>query len=96
MTLNALTANVLRRACPLYPEAALLSKRLDELYGARLDAGVRKKGDMQIIHVNFEFANEEYIGKSQAIFENILLLAKSMVTDQTGFCANYVNQERII
>jgi predicted Zn-dependent peptidase len=84
----------LRRACPLYPETALLSKRLDELYGARLDAGVRKKGDMQIIHVNFEFANEEYIGKSQAIFENILLLAKSMVTDQTGFCANYVNQEK--
>lgn len=93
-TLNALLPNVLRRGCPLFPETAALSKRLDELYGARLNSGVRKKGDSQIIYFNFEFVNERYIGKTENTLESILSLMQSIVLGQTGFSSDYVNQEK--
>lgn len=94
VTINALIPNVLRRGCPLFPETKLLSGQLDELYGAKLDVGVRKKGDSQVIHINFEFINENFISKSQPVLENILELAQSMVLEQTHFPQQYVNQEK--
>lgn len=94
VTINALVPNVLRRGCPLFPESKLLSGQLDELYGAKLDVGVRKKGDSQIIHINFEFVNETFISKSQPVLDNILTLAQSMVLEQSHFSKQYVNQEK--
>ena len=41
---NALLAAVLRRGTSRYPDMSALAARLDELYGARIDVTVRKKG----------------------------------------------------
>lgn len=41
---NALLPAVLRRGTVRYPDLGALSARLDELYGARIDYTVRKKG----------------------------------------------------
>ncbi|OQB13853.1 MAG: Peptidase M16 inactive domain protein [Firmicutes bacterium ADurb.Bin193] len=93
-TLNALLPNVLKRACPLFPESIGLSRHLDNLYGAKLHAGVRKKGDLQVIHINFEFINENYTGKSRPVLESIISLAESAILGQTSFSKEYVAQEK--
>ena len=62
-------ANVLKRGCPQYPDTALLQKRLEQLYGAELNASVKKKGDIQLVCVTFEFANEEYLGSNQSVLK---------------------------
>ncbi len=46
---NALIAAVLRRGTASYPDMGALSRRLDGLYGARIDVTVRKKGETQCV-----------------------------------------------
>jgi len=93
-TKNALLSMVLRRACPLYPDSRSLAKQLDELYGATLETGVRKKGDSQIISMNLSFANEKFINNAESILESVLSLADSMLLKQTLFSKEYVSQEK--
>jgi len=93
-TRNSLLSNVLRRGCPLFPDTKGLSGRLDELFGARLVSGVRKKGDLQVIHINFEFANEKFLPSHQPVLENVLNLASSVIFEQTGFSDEYTGQEK--
>ena len=49
--LNALLVNVLNRGTVSCPDMASLSARLDQLYGARLEPVVRKKGSTSRIFV---------------------------------------------
>ena len=93
-TKNALLSMVLRRGCVLFPDSRSLAKQLDELYGATLETGVRKKGDSQIININLSFANEKFINNSEPILESILTLADSMILKQTHFSKEYVEQEK--
>ena len=92
--MNALAANVIKRGCPLFPESQKLSRRLESLYGASLVTGVRKKGDSQIIHVNFEFVNERFVPGEQSVFGSVFELAKSVVFGQEGFSPEHTAQEK--
>ena len=47
--LYALLPMVLRRGCREYPDMTSLNHRLQELYGAQLDGGVTKRGEIQIV-----------------------------------------------
>lgn len=93
-TVNSLLANILCRGCKDYPDTAALQRRLEELFGAELITGVKKKGDMQLVCVNFEFANEAYIGSKQPVFEDVCNLAEQVVFGQIGFNPIYVEQEK--
>ncbi|MDD3765851.1 MAG: pitrilysin family protein [Eubacteriales bacterium] len=93
-TINALLSNVIKRGCPLFPRTKELARQLEALYGSKVVSGVRKKGDSQVIYINFEFVNENYVLKSQPVMENILDLVKSMVFAQEGFLKEYVSQEK--
>ena len=46
---NALTGAILRRGTAAFPDMGALSRRLDELYGARIDITIRKKGEAQCV-----------------------------------------------
>ena len=46
---NALISAILRRGTAAFPDMGALSRRLDGLYGARIDATVRKKGEAQCV-----------------------------------------------
>ncbi|MCK9478937.1 MAG: insulinase family protein [Firmicutes bacterium] len=94
VTINALLSHALKRGCPSYPDTMQLNKRLDELYGASLSCGVRKKGDSQVIHINFEFISENYVKTNQSILDGIFGLAKEIITGQTHFAAQQVQQEK--
>lgn len=46
---NALSSAILRRGTVSCPDMGALSRRLDQLYGARIDVTVRKKGESQCV-----------------------------------------------
>lgn len=46
---NALLSAILRRGTVTYPDMGALSARLDRLYGARIDATIRKRGEAQCV-----------------------------------------------
>ena len=46
---NALFSAILRRGTVTYPDMGALSARLDRLYGARIDATIRKRGEAQCV-----------------------------------------------
>ena len=46
---NALFSAILRRGTVSFPDMGALSHRLDQLYGARIDTTIRKKGESQCV-----------------------------------------------
>ncbi|MEE0945119.1 MAG: pitrilysin family protein [Clostridia bacterium] len=57
---NALLASVLKQGSNEYPTRELLTKRLDELYGSTLAAGVSKKGEDHILSFEAECISDKY------------------------------------
>jgi predicted Zn-dependent peptidase len=94
VTVNSLLSMVMRRGCPDYPTSRELAIRLDSLYAASLESGVRKKADSQIIAFDFTFANEKFIGNSEPVLENVLKIAYSLILKQDGFSEEHINQEK--
>lgn len=93
-SLNSLLAAMLRRACPDFPTGKELSVHLDNLYGAAFSSTVRKKGERQILCLNFQFVNDKFIESETDILGEILKLAKSAVFNQNSFSEEYLAQEK--
>lgn len=94
VTLNALLARVLKRACRSYKTTELLHKKLSSLYGSYISSAVSKKGDVQTLTVRAEFADQKYIGDSVKIMPEIFGIMKEIVFTQTSFPEDYVEQEK--
>ena len=78
---NALLPMVLRRGCADYPDMTLLNRRLKELYGARLDAEVAKRGEIQILTLYCEVLDDAFaIGGEKPVAAAAALL-KSVLFD---------------
>ncbi|MCD8115663.1 MAG: insulinase family protein [Oscillospiraceae bacterium] len=60
-SMNALIPRVLRRGSVHYPDMDALSARLDELYGARLEPLVRKRGEIQCVGFWADFVDGAYL-----------------------------------
>lgn len=76
---NALLPMVLRRGCEDFPDMTALNARLKELYGARLDAGVVKRGEIQIVTVTcamlngaLALAGEDMLGECAKLLRAVL------------------------
>ncbi len=63
ITISALLPNVLRRGSENYPSLSALSKKCEELYGASLYAGLKKRGDFACLYFSLEFVSGEYINE---------------------------------
>ena len=57
---NALLPAILRRGTVRYPDLGALSARLDNLYGARIDYTIRKKGENQCIGFVASFIDDSF------------------------------------
>ncbi len=93
-TLNSLLSSVLRCACPGYETRKELAEHLDDLYGAAFSSTVRKKGERQLICMNFQFVNQRFLDEDTDILGSVLELADKAVLKQTDFNEEYVNQEK--
>ena len=95
---NALIPMVLCRGTATLPDMAAISSRLDSLYGARLKPVVRKKGEIQVIGLFADFADDAFIPESSSILEHISeLMGEMLLMPKTRgglFIKEYVESER--
>jgi len=72
---------VLRRGCKAYPDMTALNRRLKELYGARLDGGVSKRGEVQLISLYCEILSDRYALEGESLTTLGAGLLKSVLFD---------------
>lgn len=98
VTKTALLSAVLRRGTQNIASQDLISKKLEEMYGASFDCGVEKTGDNQIIKFYLEAVNEEFLPKGEKITKkciDILLdIALNPLVEENGFRKEYVESEK--
>ena len=78
--LNALLVNVLSRGTVNFPDMASISRRLDELYGARLEPVVRKKGDNQVFGFLASCVDDRLLPGNEHILEPLADLMGELFT----------------
>ena len=83
VTLNALLTAVLRRGTNSMKSQDIISKKLEEMYGASFDCGIDKTGDNHIIKFYLEAISEEFLPEKEEITETdfskqITMIMKSL------------------
>ncbi len=63
---NALLVGVLKNTCAKYPEKIQLEKHLEWLFGARFGAGIRKKGETQVLGFEISAPVGKYTGENMS------------------------------
>ena len=66
---NALLPRVLRRGSREHPDMASLAAALDELYGARIEPVLRKKGELHCLGFYADFLDDRYIADESYVLE---------------------------
>jgi len=97
---NALLPRVLRRGSTEFPDMERIAAQLDELYGARVEPAVRKKGELHCIGLFADFADDRYIPGGGSVLEKTLsLLGNILLSPDTrdgAFRRDYVESEKTI
>jgi len=65
----ALLPRVLRRGSKEHPDMERMAAALDELYGARVEPMVRKKGELHCIGFYADFPDDRFIPGGESVFE---------------------------
>ncbi len=97
-SINALIPAVLRRGTNNFPTMKDISKKLEELYGAKFDCGISKKGENQVIRFYGEIVNRKFVGENKDIFSEFVDVIKDVifnpVLENGMFREEYVKQEK--
>ena len=95
---NALIPRVLRRGTISLPDMKSISEYLDELYGARIEPTVRKKGEVQSVGFFADFIDDRLIPGGGGILEKVVsLLGELLLSPNTSgglLRAEYVESEK--
>lgn len=78
-SINALIPMVLRRGCEGFPDMTALNRRLKELYGARLDGGVTKRGENQIVTLYFESIADRFALDGEKLLQDGAALLSDVI-----------------
>ena len=99
VTFNSMISSILRRGSKNMPTQEIISKTMEEMYGASFNNGVDKIGNNHILKFHLESINDEYLPQDD---EN--MLKKSMkklfeivfnpYLESGKFKEEYVNQEK--
>lgn len=97
-SLNAVLPYVLRRGTARYPTMEGLESALDDLYGARIEPIVRKKGETQCIGFYADFPDDAYLPKGSSVMEKTAgLMGEILLSPATQggrLRRDYVDRER--
>jgi len=97
-TRAALLPMVLRRGTMSHPDTASLRRQLQEMYGARLGAGVAKVGDVQVMRVGIRLPAPELIPQGKAVLRRAIDLLQELVLEPTTeggqLRSQYVEEEK--
>ena len=95
---NALICGVLSRSCKAYPDFTALSKKLSFLYGAELNASVRKAGDNQVLTLSASGLDDRYTLDGESVARELSLLLCGVIFEPNlqgeAFVPGEVDQER--
>ncbi len=96
VTKISLLRQVLKRGCEKYPTLTALAARLEDLYGANLSGGIRKKGDGELFYFTVEYIADRFVGenltrKTAQLLNEVVF--NPLIIDG-GFSADYLNQEK--
>lgn len=95
---NALIPKVLRRGTRQYPDMESLSAALDEMYGARIEPLVRKKGEIQCVGFYAGFIDDSMAPGGEPVLERVTaLLGELLLSPNTRgglLLPQYVDSER--
>lgn len=98
VTKNALLTAVLRRGSNTLPSQELISKKLEEMYGAGFDCGIEKSGDYHTIKFYLEIINDQFLPKKEDLTLKGLEVLFSVVfnpyNENGAFKEEYVKQEK--
>ena len=98
VTKNALLPAVLRRGTSNINSQDLISKKLEEMYGASFDCGVEKTGDNQIIKFYLETINEAFLPEKEELDKKCLELLFDIIlnplVENNGFKPEYIESEK--
>ena len=89
-------ASVMKRGTEKHKTMNEISKYLDELYSATLRAGIRSKGDGEVIYFTVEYIRDKFIGEN--LTQKIVDLLKEFIfcplAGDDGFVEEYLNGEK--
>lgn len=98
VTKTALVVAILRRGTQNIKSQDLISKKLEEMYGASFDCGIEKTGDNHIMKFYLETINEEFLPEKEELTKKSLNILFDIIfnplTQQGGFKAEYVESEK--
>lgn len=98
VTKNALITSILRRGSKNIPSQDLISKKLEEMYGASFDCGIEKAGDNQIIKFYLETINDEFLPEQEELTKRSLDILFDIIfnplIENDGFKKEYFDSEK--
>ncbi len=96
---TALLPSVLRRGTVTCPDMGLLSARLDKLYGARIDATIRKKTEAQCVGFVASFIDDRFAPGGKKLLEPVANLLGELIcdpaTERGRFVPAYFENEKV-
>ncbi|MBQ9742863.1 MAG: insulinase family protein [Ruminococcus sp.] len=94
----ALLSQVMTRSCAEYPDFTALSRKLSSLYGASLEAGVRKMGEVLALTFSVSGIDDRYALSGDSISRELSELLCKIIFEPylegNAFCGAEVEQER--
>ena len=78
---NAILPFLLSRASREYPDFTKLGERLEELYGAEINADVQKLGDVQLLSISASGIADRYTLKGESVSTELSKLLCSIIFD---------------
>lgn len=98
VTLNALLTAVLRRGTKTMQSQDMISKKLEEMYGASFDCGIEKTGDNHILKFYLEAISEEFLPEKEELEQKCLDILFDIIfnplVENNGFKEEYVQGEK--
>ncbi len=94
---NAILPLMMKRGCKSYPTVKELESKLEELYGADINAGVSKKGELQFIGFHMSHISDRYT-KGERLFDQcsdlLMCMLENPLVEEGGFKDSLFRQER--
>ena len=98
VTKDALLTAVLRRGTKKLPSQELISKELENMYGAGFECGIDKSSDYHTFKFYLEVINDEFLPEKENLSKKTLELLLSIVFDpyieNDSFKEEYIEQEK--
>lgn len=98
ITMNALIPMILRRGSKNYPNQLLISKKLENMYGAGFNCGIDKSADYCVLKFYIETVANKYLPNNEDLTQEAIDMLMDIVFNplvvNEGFDKDYVQQEK--